>query len=200
MLSINSEHESGRVEGVCPFKFITEDKKIERAPIFDISYLTPVYRCPSFFYAADDQCLPCPDKSTSDPGAISIYQCVGFSTIIFSMRDPSVTYSARTSSNFGAAAEAQPNGWDTMNYTDMKQSAPLYSKFRGYALQPLQYFDDRNPKKGLELGLCLEGSNCFNATRFRHQLSVALNGKVQPNEVSLLNTSLLCVSLASQYA
>ena len=186
MLSISSLTEAGRVEGVCPFKYVKETDVTTRAPIFDSSYLTPRYRCPSFFYGDVDQCLPCPDKSASDPGATSLYQCVGFSTIIFSMKDPSVTYSARTNSNFGAAAEAQPNALDMMNYTDMKQSASLYSKFRGYALQPQQSRDLLNPNLGIEVDLCLQGSNCFNSSQFRHDLSQALNGKVQPNEVRLL--------------
>ena len=101
------------------------------------------------------------------------------------MKDPSVSYSARIKSNFGAAADAQPNGYDLMNYSGMTQSAALYSRARGYALQD-QLLDPRFPLMGQETQLCYIGSNCFNASQFRVDLSAALNGHVTPNQVRIL--------------
>ena len=83
----------------------------------------------------------------------------------------------------GAALDAQPNGYDMMNYTGMRQSAALYSKVRGYALQPLEPIDERSPELGPQSNLCREGSNCFNLTAFRFDLSAALHGHAQPNEI-----------------
>jgi cysteine-rich repeat protein len=42
------------------------------------------------------------------------------------------------------------------------------------------------PERGFQTNLCFDGLNCFNSSEFRRDLSSALNGLVQPNEVRLL--------------
>lgn len=45
---------------------------------------------------------------------------VGNLQITLTIKDPSVTFDARTRANiFGGAADAQPNGFDLMNYTGL---------------------------------------------------------------------------------
>ena len=185
LLSITSVIETGRSVGACP-TFIAESKVRLQAEIFAPSFFSPSHACPVGFYSDKTACVPCPDASTSDAAASSQSQCAGFVTVILAMKDPSVSFAARTSSSFGAALDAQPNGYDIMNYTGMRQSAALYSKVRGYALQPLEPIDERSPELGPQSNLCREGSNCFNLTAFRFDLSAALHGHAQPNEIRLL--------------
>jgi hypothetical protein len=155
------------------------------APLFDPSY-QPSFQCPSSFYSRGSECLPCPDKSTSDAGAKALAECHGFSTIILAIKDPSVSFSARTHSSFGGAPDAQPNGFDIMNYTGMEQTASLYTGVRGYGVQATSLLDPRFPELGLETQACFLGSNCFNSSSFRERVSAALGGHVQPNEVRVL--------------
>ncbi len=66
-------------------------------------------------------------------------------------------------------------------------SAPLYAKVRGYALQPAQRNDPMYPDFGFEGMRCLEGSNCFNSSQFRLDLSSALNASTSANNIRVVN-------------
>uniref|UniRef100_A0A7S0HRZ3 Uncharacterized protein n=1 Tax=Hanusia phi TaxID=3032 RepID=A0A7S0HRZ3_9CRYP len=160
------------------------------ADIFSSSYLSSNFRCPASYYRDSSQCLSCPDMSTSDAGATKVDDCRGFPTLVLSMKDVSVTYQARTRSlDFGGMQDAQPYALSLMNYTGLAQSAPLFLKTRGYALHPYQYVNPSFPSLGLQTIRCQEGSNCFNASQFRIDVSSAINGLVDANKIRLLPPS-----------
>jgi hypothetical protein len=188
LLSIKWVTEEGRVDGLCPFQYVAERKVVTAAPIFEAAYLSPIYRCPSSFYRSASECTPCPDKSTSDMGAESLEECAGFVTIVLAIKDPSVSFTSRTtgSATFGGSLLAQPDGYSIMNYQGMQKSASMYQKTRGYALHLEEDVDQRFPTWGKQAGRCSVSSNCFNASAFREEVSAALNGHVLPNEIHLL--------------
>ena len=185
--SVKATEVAGRLEGSCPNQqFVQTSYKDIFANVFSSTYLSTNFRCPSSYYRSGPECLSCPDMSSSDAGSSKVEDCRGFLTMVFSMKDASVTFNGRTRSlEFGGMQDAQPYALSLMNYTGLAQSAPLFIKTRGYALHPYQYINPSFPSLGLQTIRCQEGSNCFNASQVSASSSSSSSSSFSSSSASL---------------
>lgn len=180
VLQVTEQRAEGKDSEECPDRFISAGASVNR--YLNLNKLAGSgYSCPSKFYmhATDGYCQPCPDMTTSDPGALSSSDCVAFNTVILGAKDASLTYEARTNTNVNGYVNAQPSALTLNN------GAVSYLKIRGYALLPDQLASRDEPIRGFQIERCEAGLNCFNESAFRESVS-ALIGTVTPNEVRLV--------------
>jgi len=205
----------GSFAGQCPsnLDFVANGSTtVEYMPLFDTGFIRPNYACPAKLYATpspagtivrgstasgSSQCVPCPDMSTSDPGALSANDCLSYEGFVLTAKDAAVTYHARTEPvvknglttyYYGSDPAAQPNAYDLMSTTPIvavRTTAPSYIKIRGYALRPYQPIDPTKPSSLLQISRCGQGSACFSSSQFRNDVSTLLKGIITPNEVML---------------
>ena len=191
VLKLTETEIDGRDTGECPDRYeggLTQNTQLinifKEKGKFGVTQTTQsklkAYECPSKFYKhSDGYCEPCPDMTTSDPGAKNLQDCAAFNTVIMAGKDASLTYEARTNSRVNGYMQAQPSAL-TLN-----DNAEAYLKLRGYALQPDERVDPSDISKGFQIDKCRDGLNCFNDSSFREALSTLL-GTVTANEVRLV--------------